>query len=693
MKKLLSILILILFTTTVKAQLELPYPVKVVNPRSLDYKYLYQGNRPYTDTAEVNATIPLGIRHKGLIVNVNNTLWWYKDSVLNNSLVQIQLGGGISKTYADWGLSNVNDSTLKVDSSVLLTKLKGLNLIDSFRTSINATTPIIYTPSTSNIYLPKGSADSSGYISSTDWAAFDNKLNQSDTASMLSAYLRKADTTDKWIAKTHTVNNISNGTGFLKNNGSGTWSWDGNSYVDLSSNQTVSGNKTFNDSKTTIKVDGLGLTQDYTKGLRLENTTGATTNSPQKSPALILAAKNFGNDAGSGGWLSRTIEWMFENKGNQGGVDFGSLAAADPRLVVSYRIQGQENFTTVAEFGKNGIMANIINDVISLGSAGGSNGRVNFHRSSDGSLQGWIASGNSGDVAHYGNTIFYNTSIKHQPSGGFYKNFAYYGTHLNSTTAIVSPSAILHLGAGLSSAGGSPLKFTLAGAALLTTPERGALEAMPYRLSYTDSSNKRNTLAYVSDVAAKQDTITGAATTITTSNLTANRALLSDANGKVAVSSVTSTELGYVGGVTSSIQTQLNAKLTTANSNVKRYIRVDSTTYSGNYAMDGTKEVILINYAEPCGVTLPVVSGLPDGSVFEIQFYNWGATGKTIDIYSEGGNSEEIDAGLGIANPRPKITFRSDNQANTVTPLSLRIMWLASDNVWTVLQGGVLFDY
>lgn len=188
MKKLLSILILILFTTTVKAQLELPYPVKVVNPRSLDYKYLYQGNRPYTDTAEVNATIPLGIRHKGLIVNVNNTLWWYKDSVLNNSLVQIQLGGGISKTYADWGLSNVNDSTLKVDSSVLLTKLKGLNLIDSFRTSINATTPIIYTPSTSNIYLPKGSADSSGYISSTDWAAFDDKLNKSDTASMLASY-------------------------------------------------------------------------------------------------------------------------------------------------------------------------------------------------------------------------------------------------------------------------------------------------------------------------------------------------------------------------------------------------------------------------------------------------------------------------------------------------------------------------
>ena len=58
----------------------------------------------------------------------------------------------------------------------------------------------------------------------------------------------------------------------------------------------------------------------------------------------------------------------------------------------------------------------------------------------------------------------------------------------------------------------------------------------------------------------KQPTITGAATTITSSNLTINRALISDASGKVAVSNITSTELGYLDDVTSNIQTQLNAK-------------------------------------------------------------------------------------------------------------------------------------
>jgi hypothetical protein len=46
--------------------------------------------------------------------------------------------------------------------------------------------------------------------------------------------------------------------------------------------------------------------------------------------------------------------------------------------------------------------------------------------------------------------------------------------------------------------------------------------------------------------------------------LTASRALQSDGSGVISASSVTSTELGYVSGVTSAIQTQLNAKQSTS---------------------------------------------------------------------------------------------------------------------------------
>lgn len=69
-----------------------------------------------------------------------------------------------------------------------------------------------------------------------------------------------------------------------------------------------------------------------------------------------------------------------------------------------------------------------------------------------------------------------------------------------------------------------------------------------------------NTNLYFTNLRS-QNAITGGASSIVTSNLTVSRALASDASGKVVVTSVTDTELGYVSGVTSSIQTQINSKL------------------------------------------------------------------------------------------------------------------------------------
>ena len=73
------------------------------------------------------------------------------------------------------------------------------------------------------------------------------------------------------------------------------------------------------------------------------------------------------------------------------------------------------------------------------------------------------------------------------------------------------------------------------------------------------------TSAIQTQIDSKQATITGAATTIVSSDLTASRAAISNSSGKIAVSTVTDTELGYVSGVTSAIQTQLGTKLTASN--------------------------------------------------------------------------------------------------------------------------------
>lgn len=84
-------------------------------------------------------------------------------------------------------------------------------------------------------------------------------------------------------------------------------------------------------------------------------------------------------------------------------------------------------------------------------------------------------------------------------------------------------------------------------------------------LNGTDQSGAANTSAVSKGhvetrLATKQDTVTGAATTIVSADLTPNLAVIADASGKIAVSAVTTTELGYLSGVTSGVQAQIDSK-------------------------------------------------------------------------------------------------------------------------------------
>ena len=91
-------------------------------------------------------------------------------------------------------------------------------------------------------------------------------------------------------------------------------------------------------------------------------------------------------------------------------------------------------------------------------------------------------------------------------------------------------------------------------AAQSTADSKAAIDDTAAAATTTYSSNKIET-----ELATKQATITGAATSILDSNLTTNRALISNSTGKVEASSVTSTQLGYLSGVTSNIQSQINS--------------------------------------------------------------------------------------------------------------------------------------
>ncbi len=77
--------------------------------------------------------------------------------------------------------------------------------------------------------------------------------------------------------------------------------------------------------------------------------------------------------------------------------------------------------------------------------------------------------------------------------------------------------------------------------------------------AFSSVSSKPTTLSGYG-ITDAQGTISGAASTITSANLTASKALASDTTGKVVVSGTSSTELGYLTGVTSAIQNQLDGK-------------------------------------------------------------------------------------------------------------------------------------
>ena len=89
-----------------------------------------------------------------------------------------------------------------------------------------------------------------------------------------------------------------------------------------------------------------------------------------------------------------------------------------------------------------------------------------------------------------------------------------------------------------------------------TTYEETANKSDSYTAS--SSSTYASTKALVDGLATKENVITGAASTVTSSNLTASRVVISNANGKIAASDITTTELNYLDNATGNIQTQLN---------------------------------------------------------------------------------------------------------------------------------------
>jgi len=145
------------------------------------------------------------------------------------------------------------------------------------------------------------------------------------------------------------------------------------------------------------------------------------------------------------------------------------------------------------------------------------------------------------------------------------------------------------------------------------------------------------TSAIQTQIDSKQATITGAATTIDDADLTASRALVSDGSGKVAVSAVTSTEIGYLDGVSSAIQTQLNTKAPLAGATFTGQVNMsDDLVVTGNLTVNGDTTTVNSEnkvIQDRFIMLANAVSGAPSADVG--IFFNRGTSGNAALYYDE----------------------------------------------------------
>jgi hypothetical protein len=166
-------------------------------------------------------------------------------------------------------------------------------------------------------------------------------------------------------------------------------------------------------------------------------------------------------------------------------------------------------------------------------------------------------------------------------------------------------------------------------------------------------------------LSTKQDTITGAASTITSSNLTTYRALVSDGGGKVAVAATTSNEIGYLSGVTSSIQTQLNGKVSTGGGASNYYLGGSATglaagaTRYGSVAGTTAESQVRIPTSSACTISdlyVRTTATMNASASLQVAVYKNGtitaltltiAGGSAAGTYSNTTNSTTLSAGDG----------------------------------------------
>ena len=136
-------------------------------------------------------------------------------------------------------------------------------------------------------------------------------------------------------------------------------------------------------------------------------------------------------------------------------------------------------------------------------------------------------------------------------------------------------------------------------------------------IDYDDNGTLKRQQVAKDALDDKQNVITGAASTITDSNLTASRVLVSNSSGKIAVSStITTTELGYLNNIKSNVQDQLNNK---SNLSIKEEVELEASSWRADktyiYTHSNITETNVVELIPATNITEEEYEALQDAQI------------------------------------------------------------------------------
>ena len=194
--------------------------------------------------------------------------------------------------------------------------------------------------------------------------------------------------------------------------------------------------------------------------------------------------------------------------------------------------------------------------------------------------------------------------------------------------------------------------------------------------------------------------------------LTASRAIASDANGLLAASATTATELGYLSGVTSAVQTQLNAKFGgTVAANQVAYGSGGSVLQgNSNFTYDGTSTTLVIENSAAAG---DGIFKLGQSGIVDWSIKNQKTTANFLIASSSTGTAFRLDSATGnistsnnTATAKFNVNGFSSSTVGQIIQLAVgqsvdafqvfnsggtKQLWIASDGISLGFNGSAVF--